>query len=198
MSPYLFAISVKDTKRIKNDISGSAHLGKVILTWGLCTAFTSSRCHPHVNNFSKNIWTILSLQKVNPITKLARITTSKGPVTWKGWGGGGEAGGIFIGRDNIDFRENGGREGGRDQSSPTEFKGESRKLTANHLSPLTSHLSPLTPPPPSTQAVNSYRPPKGHRWNVLKICLKLWPGQVGNSSIFTLSGIRSSFSYFLH
>ena len=25
--------------------------------------------------------------------------------------GGGEAGGIFIGRDNIDFRENGGREG---------------------------------------------------------------------------------------
>ena len=26
-------------------------------------------------------------------------------------GGGGEAGGIFIGRDNIDFRENGGREG---------------------------------------------------------------------------------------
>lgn len=81
MSPYLFAISVKDTKRIKNDISGSAHLGKVILTWGLCTAFTSSRCHPHENNFSKNIWTILSLQKVNPMTKLARITTSKGPVT---------------------------------------------------------------------------------------------------------------------
>ena len=26
-------------------------------------------------------------------------------------GRGGEAGGIFIGRDNIDFRENGGREG---------------------------------------------------------------------------------------
>lgn len=31
------------------------------------------------------------------MTKLARIITSKGPVTWKGWGGGGEAGGIFFG-----------------------------------------------------------------------------------------------------